>query len=484
MLHGRGRFSTKCTELGPPVRRTAKKNEPLVRLIGLSLQQAQDFTVRHRRAVSAAVITLLGGFAITAFGVAPLAPDAADLPQRLVSQPVVIEALDSQLEALAAQPLLLNRSDITRSTDSPESLLARLGVVDPSAAAFLRGDATARKMLAGRGGKMVQARTDQAGALLELVARYPAERSDLQKTHFTRLTLARTDAKWLARVDTVPLEAQVRLGNGTVRTSLFAATDDARLPDAVAAQLSEIFATDIDFHRELRKGDAFSVVYEALTADGEPVVWNDGAGRVLAAQFVNGGKAYHAVWFATANGRGGYFGPNGISKRRSFLASPMEFSRVTSGFAMRFHPILQNWRAHKGVDYGAPIGTAVRAVGDGSVEFAGWQSGYGNVVKIQHNNDRSTLYAHLSKIDVKMGQRIDQGQQLGAVGMTGWSTGPHLHFEFRVRGEHQDPLMIAKASEPVPLDPASRDKFAEVTRAVQAKLAIAESLVGARSQAE
>jgi murein DD-endopeptidase MepM/ murein hydrolase activator NlpD len=465
-------------------RQIAHRNRALSPLIGRALQQAQVFAVQHRRAVSAAALTLLGGFAITAFGIAPLAPDAADLPQRWVAQPVAIEGLDGQLEALAAQSLTLNRSDITRGTDTPESLLARLGVVDASAASFLRTDATARKVLSGRGGKLVQVRTDGDGALIELVARYPVERGDQQKTHFTRLTLARTGGQWLARLDVAPLVAQVRLGSGTIRTTLFAATDEARLPDAVAAQIAEIFATDIDFHRELRKGASFNVVYESLTADGEPVPWNEGAGRVLAAEFVNGGQAHHAVWYGGANGRGAYFGLDGSSKRRTFLSSPMEFSRITSGFAMRFHPILQNWRAHKGVDYAAPIGTPVRTVGEGTVDFAGWQNGYGNVVQVQHSNDRSTLYAHLSRIEVKKGQRVEQGQQIGAVGTTGWSTGPHLHFEFRVRGQHEDPLSIAKSSEPVLLDPGSKDKFAEITRTLQAKLDVAESLVGVRTSSE
>ncbi len=452
--------------------------------IGRTLQQAQAFATLHRRAISVAAVTLLGGFAITAFGIAPLAPDAAELPQRVVSQPVDVSDLDSQLEALAAQPLTLNRSDVTRGTDTPESLLSRLGVVDPSAAAFMRSDATARKVLAGRGGKLVQVRTDDDGALLELVARYPVERGEQQKTHFTRLTLARTGGQWLARIDVAPLAAQVRLGSGTIRSTLFGATDEARLPDAVAAQIAEIFATDIDFHRELRKGDTFSVVYESFTADGEPVPWNEGAGRVLAAEFVNGGKAHHAVWFGAANGRGAYFDLDGSSKRRTFLASPMEFSRVTSGFAMRFHPIMQSWRAHKGVDYAAPVGTPVRTVGEGTVDFAGWQNGYGNVVQIQHSNERSTLYAHLSRIEVKKGQRVEQGQQIGAVGMTGWTTGPHLHFEFRVAGQHKDPLLIAKSSEPVLLEPGSKDKFAEITRTLQGKLDIAESLAGVRTRSE
>jgi len=440
--------------------------------------------MHHHRGIVAAVIVMLGGFAVTAFGIAPLAPDAALLPQRLITESVSPENLDSQLEALADQPLSLLRNDITRGTDTPEALLARLGVSDASAAAFLRSDATARKLLAGRGGKMVQVRTSESGALAELVARYPADRPELVKTHFTRMTVSRTDGRWLARLETQPLATQVRLGSGTIRSSLFAATDEALLPDAVAAQLAEIFSTEIDFHRELKKGDTFSVVYEALTADGEVIAWNEGAGRVIAAEFVNNGRAHQALWFGGESGKSGYFGPDGSSKRRAFLASPMEFSRVTSGFAMRFHPILQNWRQHLGVDYSAPIGTPVRSVGEGTVAFSGWQNGYGNVIQVQHAGDRATVYAHLSRADVKKGQHVDQGQRIGAVGMTGWSTGPHLHFEFRVHGQHQDPIQVAKASEAITLDPASRLRFAEAAKGLQAKLEIAETLVGVRGQAE
>jgi murein DD-endopeptidase MepM/ murein hydrolase activator NlpD len=448
------------------------------------LQRGHDFSIRHRRGIVAAAIALLSGFAVTAFGIAPLAPDAALLPQRLVTETVASEGLSSQLEALAEQPLTLRRNDITRGTDTAAGLLARLGVNDVSAAGFLRSDATARKLLAGRAGKMVQALTSDTGALVELVARYPAERSELAKTHFTRMTVTRADGQWQASLETVPLASSIRLGSGTIRTTLFAATDEAVLPDSVAPQLAEMFATEIDFHRELRKGDTFSVVYEALTADGEPVAWNDGAGRVLAAEFINKGRAHHALWFGNEGGKSGYFDLDGQSKRRAFLASPMEFSRVTSGFAMRFHPIMHTWRAHLGVDYGAPIGTAVRCVGDGTVEFAGWQNGYGNVVEVRHGNDRTTLYAHLSRIDVKKGQHVEQGQHVGAVGMTGWATGPHLHFEFRVHGHHQDPLLAAKASDPITLDAASRARFAEVARSLQSTLQVASTLSVGRRPAE
>jgi murein DD-endopeptidase MepM/ murein hydrolase activator NlpD len=162
----------------------------------------------------------------------------------------------------------------------------------------------------------------------------------------------------------------------------------------------------------------------------------------------------------------------------------MEFSRVTSGFAMRFHPILQTLRAHRGVDYGAPYGTAVRSVGDGVVEFAGWQNGYGNVVKVQHGKERSTLYAHLSRIEVRKGQTVEQGQHIGAVGATGWATGPHLHFEFQVNGQHVDPLTIAKASDTLTIDAAARGRFAELSSSAKAQLDLAETLGGSRSPAE
>jgi murein DD-endopeptidase MepM/ murein hydrolase activator NlpD len=430
------------------------------------------------------LVLVIGGFAAAAFAVAPLLPDPAELPQRMVIDTLAPQGIRSQLEALAEQDLELWRSDLTRSGDTVDSLLRRLGVSDVEAAAFLRSDATARRLLEGRDGKMVQARASAQGALIELVARYAAPDNAQRQPQFTRLSITRQDGRWVSRTDLAPLVGQARLASGTIRTSLFAATDEARIPDAVAVQVAEIFAADIDFHRELRKGDTFSVVYETLTADGEPVTWVNATGRVLSAEFVNDGKSHQAVWFADANGRGAYFGFDGQSKRRSFLASPMEFSRVTSGFAMRFHPILQTMRAHRGVDYGAPQGTPVRAVGDGLVEFAGRQNGYGNVVQIKHSNERSTLYAHLSRIDVGKGQRVEQGQRVGAVGATGWATGPHLHFEFRVNGQHVDPLKVARSSEAVSIDAASKAQFAELSRSAQAQLDLAETLVGKRFQAE
>jgi murein DD-endopeptidase MepM/ murein hydrolase activator NlpD len=447
--------------------------------------RAQAFAVAHRRSIVATSLALLVGCAAAAFAIAPLAPDAAALPQRLIIEAVQPAAVAPQLESLAAHEFDLNRAEVTRHGDTAGTLLERLGVADASAVEFLRSDAIARRLFEGRGGRLVQVSAGADGKLRSLVARSPAPRNEQLATHFTRLSVGRdAQGAWRAVDETLPLQSQTRLASGTIRSSLFAASDEAQVPDAIAVQIAEIFSGDIDMHRELRRGDTFSVVYEALTADGEPVPWNQGTGRVLAAEFVNGGKTHQALWFRDADGRGAYFDLSGQSRKRAFLASPMEFSRLSSGFAMRFHPLLQKWRAHLGVDYAAPTGTPVRTVGDGIVEFAGQQNGYGNVVQIKHNNARSTLYAHLSRIDVKMGQRIEQGQRIGAVGSTGWSTGPHLHFEFRVNGQHQDPLRIAKASEAVAIAPTAKAEFASLAQTLQVKLDVAETLVGARGRGE
>lgn len=431
------------------------------------------------------MVALLGGCAAAAFAIAPLAPDAAKLPQRVVSELTQPEPIAPQLEALAGLSFDLSRSDTTRAGDSVNTLLERLGVNDAAAAAFLRDEPTVKALLDGRSGRRVQVLAGQDGQLKELVATSPARRAEQLATHFTRLAVTR-DAQdaWQAIEETLPLQSQLRMASGTILSSLFAATDAANVPDSIAVQIAEIFAADIDMRRELRRGDTFSVAYETLTADGEPITWNQGTGQVLAAEFVNAGKTYEAFWYRDAAGRGAYFDHMGQSKKRVFLASPMEFSRVTSGFAMRFHPIQKKWRAHLGVDYGAPTGTPVRTVGDGVVEFAGRQNGYGNVVKIKHGNARATLYAHLSRIDVKKGQRIEQGQRIGAVGSTGWATGPHLHFEFRVNGQHVDPMRIAKASEAVAIAPSSKPEFVALAQSLQSKLDIADTLIGAQGRGE
>lgn len=444
------------------------------------------FVRRFPRSFAAAVVMGLAGFGATAFAVSSLGSGPAVRAQTLITEAVAPADLSEQVSALAGLDLSLFRSDVTRRSDTADSLLGRLNVNDPQAAAFLRKNAVARELLSGQGGKMVKARANASGELEELVARYPARRPDQLGTHFTRLTIARSGGRFSAQVESAPLRSETRLRSASVQGSLFSATDDAGIPDSVAVQMSEAFSTEINFHRDLRRGDTFTVVFEALTADGEVVTWGDSGGRLLAAEFVNRGRAYSAVWFEAAEkgGRGAYFDFNGRGKQRAFLASPLEFSRITSGFAMRFHPILQNWRQHSGVDYGAPSGSPVRTVADGVVDFAGWRNGYGNVVSVKHAKDRSTVYAHLSRIDVRKGQALEKGARVGLVGATGWATGPHLHFEFKVGGAQRDPATISALADPVVLTSASRSEFARLSQTVRNQLDVAESAPAAATTFE
>jgi murein DD-endopeptidase MepM/ murein hydrolase activator NlpD len=431
-----------------------------------ALSVATRVLEKHPRKLTALVAAMLLGGGGGAFAVASFGPDPASLPVREVVEVVQPLALDPQVEALDAHVFNLYRSDAVRPTDTVETLLTRLGVSDPGAAAYLRQDASVRTQLLGRPGRVVRAETTPDHGLAALTARWVADDSG----QFRRLVVQRgTDGKFATRVESAPLAAAVRLGSGTIRSSLFAAVDESRIPDEIAVQVADIFSADIDFHRGLRKGDRFSVVYEALEADGEPLR----TGRVLSVEFVNNGKTLNAVWFQEPGSKGGYYGFDGKSLTSSYLASPMEFSRVTSGFARRFHPILKQWRAHLGVDYGAPTGTPVRTVGDGIVEFAGVQNGFGNVVMVKHNASDLTVYAHLSRIDVRRGQDVSQGQRIGAVGATGWATGPHLHFEFRVNGAHQDPIQVARRAQVQVLSAAARPAFDKLANAMRAQLAAA-----------
>jgi murein DD-endopeptidase MepM/ murein hydrolase activator NlpD len=270
------------------------------------------------------------------------------------------------------------------------------------------------------------------------------------------LVVEKRDGKVQVGEQAQALTPQVVMRSGEIRSSLFAATDAIGLPDSIATQMADIFGGDIDFHRDLRQGDRFSVVFEMLFNQGQPAR----TGRILATEFVNNGKTFRAVWFESKEGQG-YYTAEGKNIRKAFLRSPLEFSRVTSGFShSRFHPIHQTWRAHKGVDYGAPVGTRIKATGDGIVEFVGKRGGYGNLVVIRHQGRYTTHYGHLNGFaaGIRKGQRVSQGDIIGYVGKTGWATGPHLHYEFRINDVHQNPLAIALPSAP-PLAPQQMAEF-------------------------
>ncbi len=411
------------------------------------------FVLRHPKHVTAALAVVLLGGGGGAFAVANLGPDASNLPVRMLVETLETPNLDQQVAALEQKTLKLYRNDITRGTDTAESLLRRLGLVDSVAADFIRKTPEVRQALLNRSGRNLSVEANEQQQLLTLTTRWLKSDNDSQ---FQRMVITRNDNnQFSVRTDSAPLTASVRMTGGTVASSLYAASDEARLPDTVTRQLADVFSGQIDFHRALRKGAVFSVVYETLEAEGEPLR----AGRLLSAEITNDKKTYDAVWFQEPGQKGAYYTMSGDSLRRAFLASPMPYSRRTSGFGMREHPILQTMRAHMGVDYAAPVGTPVISVADGVVAESGFQGAYGNKVVIQHNAKQSTAYAHLSRISVRKGQTVKQGDIVGAVGSTGLSTGPHLHFEFRINGRHVDPLTLAQQGSAEPISAALRLQF-------------------------
>lgn len=344
------------------------------------------------------------------------------------------------------------RTDWSRGNDSAQSLLARLEVNDPQAREFIASNPLARVNLLGKNQRLVSVNTNGKHELSEMVVRW-AHDSDRS---FSRLVIKKSSTGFSAKLDTAPMAISTQIAGATIQSSLYQATDAAHIPDSLANQMVEIFSGDIDFHRALRKGDHFTLLYETLTADGETLK----TARVLSAEFVNRGHPYQAIWFNSGEPQSsGYYTMEGMNLKRMYLAAPLAFSRITSGFKMRFHPILNEWKAHLGVDYAAPTGTPVRTVANGVVDFAGVQNGYGNVVMVKHPQGTTTVYAHLSQIGVRKGQPVEQGDRIGAVGQTGWATGPHLHFEFRLNGQYQDPEQMARQNAAVPLAAALKPAF-------------------------
>lgn len=237
------------------------------------------------------------------------------------------------------------------------------------------------------------------------------------------------------------LTTRLRAVEATIDSSLFLAGQEIGLSDQLIMQLADIYGWDIDFALDIHKGDRFRVIYEELYRDGVKV--KDGA--ILAAEFFHRGQSLKAVRYVHADGSVDYYSETGESMRKAFLRTPVEFNRISSTFnPRRQHPILNRIRAHKGVDYAAPVGTPVRATGDGRVVYMGYKGGYGNTIVLQHGSTYSTLYGHLSRYarGLKHGARVTQGEVIGYVGMTGLATGPHLHYEFRVNGVHKDPLTV------------------------------------------
>jgi murein DD-endopeptidase MepM/ murein hydrolase activator NlpD len=433
-----------------------------------------DWIARYPRQITLSI----GGVVLAAtgsvFAVATLGPDPADITVATLTETLSLTHLENQALQIDQTPLQLNRSDTTRSSDSTESLLRRLGIVDSKAAEFMRRNPLLREALQ-RPGRLVTAEATDQQQLNKLTVRWLRNDTDNQ---FQRLSLQRDGQAFSASLTSAPLTASVRLSGGTVKSSLYDASDEARLPDAIVHQLTDIFSTQIDFHRTLRKGASFGVVYEVLEADGEPLR----SGKVLSAEFINGDRQYQAVWFQPPGQKGSYYTMDGKSLRREYLAAPVAYTRKSSGVGVRLHPIFQTRMVHEGVDYASPSGTPTHSVGDGVIEFAGIKGGYGNVVVVRHSASHTTVYAHLSRIQVRAGQRVTQGQVIGNVGSTGWSTGPHLHFEFRINGRYTDPSRVLAQSQTTPISAALRPAFNQQALTARQQLAYAGLMRNATEQ--
>jgi len=405
---------------------------------------------------------------VAAFGLAPNTT-LETVPTRDVARALPMPVLAAMPET---DPARYWREERIQRGDTIGSVLSRLGIDDAAAMNFLRTDPAARPLYQLRPGKPLRVETNGEGRLLQL--RFATAAGDL-------LGIARDGDRLVAQTVAAPVDVRWGTASGEIRSSLFGAADAAGLPDAVTLQLADVFAGDIDFYKDIKRGDRFTVIYETRHLDGEML----STGRIVAAEFVNAGKAHRAFLWRSPDGSEGFYTGDGAPLRKAFLRSPMEFSRVTSGFSgARQHPILQVTRAHRGVDYAAPTGTPIRAVGNGKVVFSGKQGGYGNVIQVQHQGAFSTLYAHLSRFaaGVKSGARVAQGEVIGYVGQTGWATGPHLHYEFRVANEQRNPQTVAlPGGEPLPA--AQRETFAAGIVAAATHLALVQTLAGVRTAA-
>jgi murein DD-endopeptidase MepM/ murein hydrolase activator NlpD len=422
------------------------------------------------------VLLAIGGIctfaAVTAFGVAPLA-DSAVPEQRLMSEPLLINTVS----AANSDTSFVQHEKIRRG-ETLSSLLSRMGVNDDEIAGFVRRDRTARGLLELRPGRTVSASLSADRSVESLNYRLGSEGTLDQAK---RLVIRRSDGRLEAVEEPLQLERSVEIRSAEVRRTLAEALEAADIPDSLVTRMGDIFGTEVDLRKDVRRGDRLRVVYQTVREAGslEPPTVE----RILAVQFRGGQRKLEAVWFDRGNGNGDYYSFDGRSLSRTFLASPLEFTRVSSNYTeARLHPIFRDWRAHKGVDMHAPIGTKVRTTADGTIKFIGRQNGYGNVIIVQHNARYQTLYAHLNDFaqGLEQGSRVLQGDVIGTVGMTGWSTGPHLHFEFHIDGEHVDPMAAIEQSPVRLLQGDEKARFAEVAAQFRSRFGLLESQLVAR----
>lgn len=413
----------------------------------------------RRRWILAAIVgtSLLGVVAATA-----VAPGQPERP--FVTKSVIENLLPpATIERDTAQSLPFIYDERIQPGDTIHSIFARLGLRDREALDFLVTDEQARTALRQlRAGQSVLAVVAPDARIVSL---------DLPIANgASKFSIARfDDGIRVQDQNASAAEVRVEMRSGTIRQTLFGATDAAGVPDAVATKLAEIFGTEIDFTADLRRGDEFSVVYETAYDRGQRI----GTPLILAAEFVNQGKKHAVVRYRDADGTETYYTPDGRGLNRAYLRYPLEFSRISSNFGRRLHPIHNKWRSHNGVDFAAPTGTPVKAASDGTVSYVGNQTGYGKIVILQHRDRYSTAYAHLNGFarGLRKGAKVRQGELIGFVGASGWATGPHLHYEIRLNNVARDPMKIALPTVQ-PLDRAALAAFQTQTRPLLQRLAL------------
>lgn len=366
--------------------------------------------------------------------------------------------------ALSAEPAAVWQTIRVKYGDNLSLIFSRLGISPQLLYNILAAGDAADALKDIHPGQLIKVRMGEPSQLMELMY-------DMDPVHSLHIWQEGLNGFKSAMVER-PVEHHTARAAGVISSSLFESAQQAGLSDRMTMELASIFGWDIDFALDIRDGDRFSVVYDDLYVNGTLLRHGD----IRAAEFVNNGTVYRAVRYTDPDGHTDYYTPDGKSLRKAFLRTPVEFTRISSYFSTaRYHPILNRIRAHKGVDYAAPIGTPVKATGDGKVAFVGRRGGYGNAIVLQHGPRYSTLYGHLSRFarGLHAGGRVHQGQIIGYVGMTGLATGPHLHYEFRIDGVHRNPLKVSLPPA-APIAPKFKQDFLTVSQNLLAQLDTAD----------
>ncbi|MFT5172563.1 MAG: murein DD-endopeptidase MepM/ murein hydrolase activator NlpD [Gammaproteobacteria bacterium] len=394
----------------------------------------------------------------------PSLPPLPAAPEKLLAEARLPTKAPMGLSAEQEQPARTARSrQITVETgDSLYAIFNREGISAGDLEALLRSNKSKAQLHRLRPGQTLKLDLSPDNTLLGITVALDETR--------TFAALRTEQNSFTSSVTTRALERRIATASAVIQDALFLAGQRAGLSDRLIMKMIEIFGWDVDFALDVRAGDHFTVIYEELYKDGVKV--RDG--NILASEFNNRGRSLRALRYAKNEHSAEYFSPKGFSMRKAFLRTPVTFSRISSRFTSgRMHPVLQRMRAHKGVDYAARRGTPVKAAGHGRVVSSGRKGGYGNTVVLQHGGKYTTLYAHLSRIHsrAKAGRRVKQGEIIGYVGMTGLATGPHLHYEFRVRGVHKDPLRVT-LPKALPIDRRYEKDFLVKTRTLVKQLNI------------